>query len=135
MLNIRKNIMPARLSNRIWSKLTMTPKFFSDPFSGSQFFVSRGFKPSAALNNAKILNFRRLLPILLLLLIAAPIYAQSSDRYANLPQTLSLQGFPQLGYPSALVNVKIYAAFDDPASGQFWTQASDKLLQRVRNGE
>jgi hypothetical protein len=80
-------------------------------------------------------NFRRLLPILLLLLIAAPISAQSGNRYDGLPQTLSLQGFPQLGYPSALVNVKIYAAFDDPASGQFWTQTFDNLLQRVRNGE
>jgi protein-disulfide isomerase len=63
------------------------------------------------------------------------VYAQSGNRYDGLPQTLSLQGFPQLGYPSALVNVKIYAAFDDPASGQFWSQTFDKLLQRVRNGE
>ncbi|MEO8392117.1 MAG: thioredoxin domain-containing protein, partial [Chloroflexota bacterium] len=113
----------------------MTPKFLSDPFSGSQFFISRGFKPSAALGKRVILDFRRLLPILLLLLIAAPLSAQSANRYDGLPQTLSLQGFPQLGYPSALVNVKIYAAFDDPASGQFWSQTFDKLLQRVRNGE
>ena len=95
----------------------------SDPFSGSPKLLAGGLNP------------RWILVLLLLLLIAVPLSAQSGDRYANLPQTLSLQGFPQLGYPSALVNVKIYAAFDDPASGQFWSQTFDKLLQRVRNGE
>ncbi len=80
------------------------------------------------------LNPRRVTLLLLLLLcIAAPLHAQ--DRYANLPQTQSLQGFPEIGYPSALVDVKLYLAFDDPASGQFWAQSFDNLLQRVRNGE
>ncbi|HVU10987.1 MAG TPA: thioredoxin domain-containing protein [Phototrophicaceae bacterium] len=73
--------------------------------------------------------------LLIFLLTIAPLYAQSGDRYANLPQDQSLQGFPELGYPSALVDVKLYAAYDDPASGQFWAQTFDKLLQRVRNGE
>ncbi|MFN8449679.1 MAG: hypothetical protein U0521_14105 [Anaerolineae bacterium] len=40
-----------------------------------------------------------------------------------------------LGYPSALVDVRLYASFDDPASAQFWAQSFDGLLQRVRNGE
>ncbi len=69
------------------------------------------------------------------LLAAAPLAAQTPDPYAALPQTQSLQGFPDLGYPSALVNVSLYAAFDDPASGQFWQQSVDQLLPRVQNGE
>jgi protein-disulfide isomerase len=74
-----------------------------------------------------------LVVMIVLLLVTSPIAAQ--NRYAGLPQTTSLQGFPQLGYPSALADVKIYAAFDDPASGQFWADTFDKLLPRVRNGE
>ncbi len=75
---------------------------------------------------------------LLLLIVAAlaiSVQAQSTDRYAGLPQQTTVQGFPQIGYPSALVDVKIYAAFDDPPSGQFWTQSFDTVLQHVRNGE
>ena len=68
-------------------------------------------------------------------LFAIGVTAQTSDPYAALPQTQSLQGFPDLGYPSALVNVSIYAAFDDPASGQFWQQSTSQLLPRVQNGE
>ncbi len=71
--------------------------------------------------------------LLFVCLLAAPLGAQS--RYDGLPTTDSLQGFPEIGYPSALVDVKVYAAFDDPASAQFWAQTFDKLLQRVRNGE
>ncbi len=97
--------------------------FSGDPFSGSPKLLAGG------------LNLRRLALLLLLLLVAVPTFAQSGDRYANLPQTQTLQGFPQVGYPSALVDVKLYAAFDDPASGQFWANTFDKLLQRVRNGE
>jgi protein-disulfide isomerase len=71
---------------------------------------------------------------ILCLFLALPVAAQG-DRYSPAPQEISLQGFPQVGYPSALVDVKIYAAFDDAASAQFWAQTSDKLIQRVRNGE
>lgn len=99
-------------------------RVFSDPFSGSPSFLAGG------------LNLRRIaMTILLLLLVAAPVFAQDGDRYANLPQEQTLQGFPMLGYPSALVDVRIYAAFDDPASAQFWAQSFDGLLQRIRNGE
>ncbi len=76
--------------------------------------------------------------VVLLLIVsfaAAPLAAQTPDPYAALPQTQSLQGFPDLGYPSALVNVSLYAAFDDPASGQFWQQSFSQLLPRVQNGE
>lgn len=58
-----------------------------------------------------------------------------SDPYANLPQSQSLQGFPTLGYPSALINLIIYAAFDDPASAQFWQDSYKGLLPRVQTGE
>lgn len=82
-----------------------------------------------------LLHTRWFVFILLLLLVAAPVLAQDGDRYANLPQEQTLQGFPMLGYPSALVDVRLYASFDDPASVQFWAQSFDGLLQRVRNGE
>lgn len=73
--------------------------------------------------------------LLLLVLAAVPLSAQQSDRYDSLPQAQSIEGFPQLGYPSALVDVKVYAAFDDMASGDFWAESSTALIQRVRNGE
>ena len=72
---------------------------------------------------------------LVILLYVLPLSAQPANRYENLPQSQSFEGFPQLGYPSALVDVKVYAAFDDPASGAFWADSSEALIQRVRNGE
>lgn len=73
--------------------------------------------------------------MLLILLFAVPLAAQQPDRYVGLPQGVSLEGFPQLGYPSALVDVEVFAAFDDAQSGTFWEQSSEALIQRVRNGE
>ena len=81
------------------------------------------------------LNPRRFLLLLLLFLLAAPAAAQDADPYAALPQTRSLRGFPTLGYPSALVTVTIYGAFDDPASGEFWRETFADLLPRVQSGE
>lgn len=98
-------------------------RIFCDPFSGSPFSIATG------------LNLSWLFAILLVLLLAAPLAAQPVDRYAGLPQAVSLEGFPQLGYPSALVNVEVFAAFDDAQSGTFWSQSSGALIQRVRNGE
>jgi protein-disulfide isomerase len=77
----------------------------------------------------------KIISSLFLLLVIVPIGISAQDRYAGLPQTSTLEGFPQIGYPSALVDVRIYAAFDDPASGQFWAETFDKLLPRLRNGE
>jgi hypothetical protein len=99
----------------------------SNPFSGLRGFVAGGFNLQR--------HLPRLLPLLLLFLLALPLHAQPADRYASLPQSLSLQGFPQIGYPSALVDVRVYAAFDDLASGVFWTGSSEALVQRVRSGE
>lgn len=82
---------------------------------------------------------RKLLSIVvgLLLLSAVSIHAQTfePDRYANLPQSQSLQGFPQLGFPSALVDLIVYIAFDDPASAAFWQDSYRGLLPRVQSGE
>ena len=70
-------------------------------------------------------------------LIVLSVWGASAqtDPYANVPQSQSLEGFANLGYPSALVNVVIYAAFDDPASAEFWLNAYRGLLPRVQNGE
>lgn len=57
------------------------------------------------------------------------------DRYVSLPQEVTVQGFAQLGYPSASVDVVIFGAFDDPASGAFYRNSFPTLLERVRSGE
>ncbi len=58
-----------------------------------------------------------------------------ANRYTAFPQDVTVQGFPQIGYPSATVDVVIYAAFDDPASGTFYRESFPALLERVRTGE
>jgi len=58
-----------------------------------------------------------------------------TDRYAALPQESTVQGFPQIGYPSAAVDVVLYSAFDDLASGTFYRDSFPTLLARVRSGE
>lgn len=57
------------------------------------------------------------------------------DRYAALPQDVTVQGFPQIGYPSAAVDVVIFGAFDDPASLAFYRDTFPALLERARTGE
>lgn len=76
--------------------------------------------PTSAADNRNLLD-----------VIATP----AEDRYTALPQETTVQGFPQLGYPSATVDVVIYAAFDDPASGTFYRDSFPALLDRVRTGE
>ncbi|MBK9746675.1 MAG: thioredoxin domain-containing protein [Chloroflexi bacterium] len=61
--------------------------------------------------------------------------AAGTDRYAALPQDVTVQGFPQIGFPSATVDVVIYGAFDDLASGTFYRDSFPALLDRVRTGE
>jgi hypothetical protein len=78
------------------------------------------------------------LPVLMLalLLLALPASAQTEgDPFSGIPQSQNLQGFPAIGYPSALVNMLIYAAFDDPASAAFWRESARPLAVRVRSGE
>jgi hypothetical protein len=81
----------------------------------------------------------RHLPLLALLIalcaLAAPVGAQTDDPFSGIPQSPDLRGFPTIGYPSALVNMLIYAAFDDPASITFWAESIRPLALRVRTGE
>lgn len=75
-----------------------------------------------------------ILAALVLALGASGARAQA-DPYADLPQSQNLDGFPTLGYPSALVNMLIYGAFDDAASAEFWVASYRELLPRVQTGE
>lgn len=59
----------------------------------------------------------------------------AASRYESLPQSVTVQGFPQLGFPSATADVVIYGAFDDPASGAFFRDSFPALLERARTGE
>lgn len=57
------------------------------------------------------------------------------DTYANLPQTATGLGFPQIGFPNAPVSVVVFTAFDCTACLNFYRQSLPTILQRVRNGE
>jgi len=72
----------------------------------------------------------------LALCVAVPVLSQTdADPYANIPQSDDLEGFPQIGFPSALINVIIYAAFDDLGSAVFWQESYTPLVPRIQAGE
>ncbi len=78
---------------------------------------------------------RYVLLLLILLITAAPAAAQDADRYANLPQSVTLQGFPRVGFPSALIEVTIYGGFDSTDSAAFWAENGTRLIERAQAGE
>lgn len=65
---------------------------------------------------------------------AAPAPA-ADDPYANLPQTATGLGFPQLGFPNALVSVVVFTGFDCTNCMTAYRQMMPIILQHVRNGE
>ena len=65
---------------------------------------------------------------------AAPA-PSAEDPYANLPQTATGLGFPQLGFPNALVSVVMFTAFDCSNCVNSYRQTMPIILQHVRNGE
>jgi len=67
----------------------------------------------------------------------APVASEPSadDPYANLPQTSTGLGFPQLGFPNALVSVVVFTAFDCTSCLNLYRQTMPTILQHVRNGE
>ncbi|MCC6614683.1 MAG: thioredoxin domain-containing protein [Anaerolineae bacterium] len=67
----------------------------------------------------------------------APVASEATadDPYANLPQTATGLGFPQLGFPNALVSVVVFTAFDCTACMNEYRQTMPIILQHVRNGE
>ncbi|MDQ7024615.1 MAG: thioredoxin domain-containing protein [Anaerolineae bacterium] len=57
------------------------------------------------------------------------------DRYAEIPQSVTNDGFPMLGDPSAPIEVVEYASFACVACKEFHQNSFDDLLARVEAGQ
>lgn len=56
-------------------------------------------------------------------------------RYDDLPRSLSIDGYPQLGDQEAPVTVEEYASFACPGCEVFHSESLDAILERVRSGQ
>lgn len=56
-------------------------------------------------------------------------------RYDDLPRSLSIDGYPQLGDQEAPVTVEEYASFACPGCETFHSESLDAILARVRSGQ
>lgn len=57
------------------------------------------------------------------------------NRYKDMPRSLSVDGYPQLGSQDAPVTVEEYASFSCPGCQAFHSEALDDILERVRRGQ
>ncbi len=65
----------------------------------------------------------------------APIPEESAERYADVPMSVSEEGFPRLGNPDADVDVKEYSSFTCPHCRTFHEESLPDLIGRARDGE
>jgi protein-disulfide isomerase len=65
----------------------------------------------------------------------APIPAGSTDRYANIPQAQTDEGYPILGNREAPVELIEYSSFDCTHCQEFHEAVTVNLIDRVRAGE
>jgi protein-disulfide isomerase len=65
----------------------------------------------------------------------APIPEQAAAKYEGIPQSKSEEGYPVLGDPDALVQVKEYSSFDCTHCADFHDGVLPALLDRVRAGD
>ena len=56
-------------------------------------------------------------------------------RYDDIPRSLSIDGYPQLGDQDAPVTVEEYASFACPGCEAFHSESFDAILERVRSGQ
>ena len=54
------------------------------------------------------------------------------NRYKDMPRSLSVDGYPQLGSQDAPVTIEEYASFSCPGCQAFHSEAFDDILERVR---
>jgi protein-disulfide isomerase len=103
---------------------------------------TRVFMPSVL----KTSLFPALVTALLIVLIAASTAAQDAPTVTPLPpvdlgqvtglaQSVSVDGFPQLGNPDAPVQVREYCGFDVSACGAFRVTVFNALLERIQSGD
>ncbi len=64
-----------------------------------------------------------------------PATAPATGLFDGLPQSVTREGFPQLGFANAPVSVLLFAAFDDLASRQAWADLAPALAARARASE
>ena len=57
------------------------------------------------------------------------------NRYKDMPRSLSVDGYPQLGSQDAPVTIEEYASFSCPGCQAFHSEAFDDILERVRRGQ
>jgi protein-disulfide isomerase len=65
----------------------------------------------------------------------ANISQETLELYADIPHSVSEEGFPVLGDPDAPVKVVEYSSFDCPHCGVFYETVTPSLVERARAGE
>lgn len=79
-----------------------------------------------------------LLALVTLLIVNVPADAPLPDyiatRYEGLQQTITQEGYPQLGSPNAPVRVAVYSSFDCSACREFHDGYQQQMVDRVRAG-
>jgi protein-disulfide isomerase len=65
----------------------------------------------------------------------APIPAESLDRYTDISQSETQDGYPILGDPEAPVQLVEYSSFDCPHCQEFHEGVFNSLVDRIRAGE
>jgi protein-disulfide isomerase len=66
---------------------------------------------------------------------SAPLPEDLGERYTDIDQGISDQGYPRLGDPRAPVRVAKYASFSCPACANFHDVVFPSLLERIRAGD
>jgi len=65
----------------------------------------------------------------------APVTSETVASYAEVPRSLTAEGFPLLGDPDAPVQVSEFSSFDCPHCGSFYQNVTPMLVARARGGE
>lgn len=65
----------------------------------------------------------------------APIPEDVAERYAGIPQSTSVEGFPVLGDQDAPVSLVEYSNFECPACKSFYDSVAPALVERAKAGE
>jgi protein-disulfide isomerase len=66
---------------------------------------------------------------------SAPLPEDIAERYQDIPQSRTAEGFPQLGNPDAPVTIVEISSFDCPACRSFHDFAFPVILERIQAGE
>ncbi len=65
----------------------------------------------------------------------APVSEETVNIYADIPQSITENGFPLLGDPEAPVQVSEFSSFDCPHCGTFYQTVTPMIVTRARAGD